>query len=789
MLTTECMCIIMITLLIKLLLPPDVICLVRMCLLLVVVFLFSSSSCSVSSHQYLSDNCSSVTYTPCAPLSVYARNISQYNNTIFYFIGESVIYHGISMHFVNNITLHGLDHSPHINCCQSSFTISKSSHIFFFNISIYKCDLSLEDSNNITIIGIKASCALGSCGFSATNIFDFNVLASKFFMYIETTFQTLSRCSSSELPHYTMNWTNVIIHGATMHYIALMRLRLYHGMSYNLTIILDQINSGEQGGVEVDFSDSLFSFAIINSSMYCSYSGLELSYTRVPVCHFPIAQPLSSIAIENSHFFGNGFAALVISAGGSMTEHHIIVSVKSCIIHDNGYGLQIDAIFMPFLTVSISDTELTSNGGNLITNCYFVLLNNVTIANSLSTGLTLKAGSVVTVNNSLTLRSNTGVSGGGIAITDVWSYISVLPQASFQFINNHATYKGGGIFSANDYPFQYANPYSNSKPIIPIAFWNNTAGTSGDDIYGFIIYDSQVSFSYINPYIRSSTNPVNMCFCYLGNSSCLNTSLVQHIFPGQNLKYNVALFGYNDSTPSYSLTDGVVIFYVDDVYRSTYNFSSARCSTIEFSPNQTTTTRHNITLFTQRMNHIILTTSFTIHECPIGFSIDSSQGVCTCSQSASRENVTCDIVSFNITHNGLLWIGTNDTSTPFNANKTNPNACVINEDCLRYCSPNPVTFKMNDTDPQCVDDRGQVMCGSCRDGYSLLMGSNKCGHCDNDYMIIAWIALFSVMGILLVVVLIALNLTVSVGTLNGLLFYANIVKLYGPVFSRKHCKK
>ena len=147
--------------------------------------------------------------------------------------------------------------------------------------------------------------------------------------------------------------------------------------------------------------------------------------------------------------------------------------------------------------------------------------------------------------------------------------------------------------------------------------------------------------------------------------------------------------------------------------------------------------------------------------------------------------MTCDIVSFNITHNGLLWIGTNDTSTPFNANQTNPNACIINEDCLLYCSPNPVTFKMNDTDPQCVDDRGQVMCGSCKDGYSLLMRSNKCGHCDNDNMIIAWIGLFAVMGILLVVVLIALNLTVSVGTLNGLLFYANIVKLYEPVFSRK----
>ena len=120
--------------------------------------------------------------------------------------------------------------------------------------------------------------------------------------------------------------------------------------------------------------------------------------------------------------------------------------------------------------------------------------------------------------------------------------------------------------------------------------------------------------------------------------------------------------------------------------------------------------------------------------------------------------MTCDIVNQSIKHNGLLWIGTYHTSTPFNANETNPNACIINEDCLLYCSPNPVTFKLNHTDTQCVDNRGQRMCGSCTEGYSLLMGSNKCGYCHNNYMLIAWIALFAVMGVLLVFYLIALNL-------------------------------
>uniref|UniRef100_A0A1X7T6P7 Uncharacterized protein n=1 Tax=Amphimedon queenslandica TaxID=400682 RepID=A0A1X7T6P7_AMPQE len=101
-----------------------------MSLLLVVVLLFFSSSCSVSSGQYyVSDNCSSVTQSPCNPLSVYAGNMSQYNNTIFYFIGTSVINFNVTMDSVQNITLHGLGQSPTIHCSSGSMiSITTSSH-------------------------------------------------------------------------------------------------------------------------------------------------------------------------------------------------------------------------------------------------------------------------------------------------------------------------------------------------------------------------------------------------------------------------------------------------------------------------------------------------------------------------------------------------------------------------------------------------------------------------------------------------------------------------------------
>ena len=37
-------------------------------------------------------------------------------------------------------------------------------------------------------------------------------------------------------------------------------------------------------------------------------------------------------------------------------------------------------------------------------------------------------------------------------------------------------------------------------------------------------------------------------------------------------------------------------------------------------------------------------------------------------------------------------------------------------------------------------------------------------------------------GIALVALIIALKLTVSVGTINGLIFYSNVVKIYEPIF-------
>ena len=66
---------------------------------------------------------------------------------------------------------------------------------------------------------------------------------------------------------------------------------------------------------------------------------------------------------------------------------------------------------------------------------------------------------------------------------------------------------------------------------------------------------------------------------------------------------------------------------------------------------------------------------------------------------------------------------------------------------------------------------------TCRPGHGLSLGSSRCIECPENWhrdLIGIVIAAF-VAGIALVIFMLALNMTVAVGTLNGILFYANIV--------------
>ena len=69
--------------------------------------------------------------------------------------------------------------------------------------------------------------------------------------------------------------------------------------------------------------------------------------------------------------------------------------------------------------------------------------------------------------------------------------------------------------------------------------------------------------------------------------------------------------------------------------------------------------------------------------------------------------------------------------------------------------------------------RAGVICGGCKPGYSLILGSTECWQCSNINL---WLLLpFGLAGVLLIVFFSLTDMTVATGTIHGLLFYANIV--------------
>ena len=97
-----------------------------------------------------------------------------------------------------------------------------------------------------------------------------------------------------------------------------------------------------------------------------------------------------------------------------------------------------------------------------------------------------------------------------------------------------------------------------------------------------------------------------------------------------------------------------------------------------------------------------------------------------------------------------------------------------------YCNSLNISIDLNEpsgADAQCAFDRSSLLCGSCRPGLSLSLGSSQCLSCPSYWpsLLIAITIAAMLAGIALVTLLLVLNMTVAVGTLNGLIFYANVV--------------
>ena len=166
-------------------------------------------------------------------------------------------------------------------------------------------------------------------------------------------------------------------------------------------------------------------------------------------------------------------------------------------------------------------------------------------------------------------------------------------------------------------------------------------------------------------------------------------------------------------------------------------------------------------------NFSSITVYIEVKSCPSGF--EQNEDKCECDKRLSNrfKGIICDINADTITtKESTTWL------------RYDENYLKVQANCpLDYCKATSDNISLENPDEQCANNRSGVTCGSCQDNFSIGLGGSKCLQCTSNSPLIWLIPVFAVAGVALVALLLVCNMTLSHGTLNGLIFYANVVSI------------
>ena len=437
-----------------------------------------------------------------------------------------------------------------------------------------------------------------------------------------------------------------------------------------------------------------------------------------------------------------------------------------------------------------------------------VFVNNIAVRGG---GLALYQSTVAFDSGSTTrFENNTALEyGGGIYIA---TEPPLLPQLLVTVEN--------GILQAI-IPKFYEPCFYNNASDTQVTFFGNNASFGGRDIFGVTkvsYFEEKCSvsensiFHFDDSVSRLASDPSRVCFCVHNTPQCQNPTylvLNKTRFPGDSFETSVAIVGFN-----FSRVTGAVFATVLDGNAGSINDGQhiqpindyEQCTTLTYTVLSNQTSRPLILglsveesflqgnqddIIKESVNNIysfactvhpyspapctaLLTTSIfiniTIDKCPLGFQLNNTSSMCGCDEYSKQLKLTCEIQNHTgvITREGTVWVGMDTVK-----NKTD--LYYLYQYCPSdYCTRSAIAVHLTSPDSQCSSNRAGILCGRCADNYSLQFGGDRCIQChDNSY--VALLIVFTILGILLVAMITLFNLTVANGTINGLIFYANVV--------------
>ena len=281
--------------------------------------------------------------------------------------------------------------------------------------------------------------------------------------------------------------------------------------------------------------------------------------------------------------------------------------------------------------------------------------------------------------------------------------------------------------------------------------------------------------------IQTNYGKVNHTFiCLLSSNTYYDCAIdkLGPVYPGQILQVNVF-------TPC-SYSENTTVIYAEthnNLLPSTACKIAHQNELLNTINNQSGTLNFTIVSNNTDMCELFLTiTSHFYHvyeafyvrllPCPVGFTLQN--GICDCDPLLSPDIRTCYIEQSVIRRPVTRWITAHVQS---NDTKYLTGNCPMD-----YCSPYSSNVLLTNPDTQCQFNRTGVLCSQCQHHLSMVFGSSnaRCMKCTNLHILIAILIILA--GIVLVTLMYLLNLTVTNGTINGLIFYANIISINDSVF-------
>ena len=419
------------------------------------------------------------------------------------------------------------------------------------------------------------------------------------------------------------------------------------------------------------------------------------------------------------------------------------------------------------------------------------------------------SNSIITINGTVHFTNNRAENGSGISMEGndrlYGSSISSSVKDVLNFSSNWAAAHGGALYVNDNSNTKFCKSMATDECFFSSIFLNfhdNLAGVSGADIFGGFLHRCTPKFSddesnmkglgslYNSSNIEAndtiSSNPVQVCFCTNGVPDCSYTP--DSLRVQTEKEFSIEIIAYDQVNHGVNATFDCSLKSSSGLRQDQMiQHVGTSCTKLSFNLEQITALgTENLLLSVRgpcrntessdRQVNISVTCS-----CPLGFQKTSSKMCkCTCNDIFRPYEIECDLETRSIIRNDNFWVKYIEHD---DRNNESIGGYLIYPNCpFDYCHPREanITINFNDhngSDAQCASDRMGILCGACRPGLSVSLGTSRCLSCPNHWpwLVVAIVLVFIVAGIALVILLLVLNMTVAVGTINAIIFYANIV--------------